>query len=195
MNKSDYYKDLRESFPLLVDDLTFDFDFEEDDERRNMFYNCIAHSLGFDDIWVWPQFSGLTLYPRERYGNKEGRSFWPNNVSLEETLNAFLEMYSLFGYKKCNNIDYEPGYRKIVIYGKNNNEVTHAALVHDGYCTSKMGPYVLISHKPESIVGEQYGHILTAVKRKDVISIEQDVETVMSHSGGRPHINLGTFNY
>ena len=39
MNKSDYYKDLRESFPLLVDDLTFDFDFEEDDERRNMFYN------------------------------------------------------------------------------------------------------------------------------------------------------------
>ena len=195
MNKSDYYKDLRESFPLLVDDLTFDFDFEEDDERRNIFYNCIAHSLGFDDIWVWPQFSGLTLYPRERYDNKEGRSFWPNNISLEETLNAFLKMYSLFCYKKCNNIDYESGYRKILIYGNSNNEVTHAALVHDGYCTSKMGPYVLISHKPESIVGEQYGHILTAVKRKDVISVEQDVETVISHSGERPHINLGTFNY
>lgn len=190
MTREEYYEDLKESFDGLKYDTSFDVQYEESDEQLNKLYNCIAYSLGFDDIWVWPLSIGITVYPNKTIEGRMFRIYWPVGVPKNLTMNAFEQMYALFGYERCKDMRYEPGYKKIIVYGYSTKEISHAAIVHNGYCTSKMGKYVIITHQPESLIGEDYGHIIMCVKRKESITHEHDKETLFNNNGKKVHVSL-----
>jgi hypothetical protein len=87
-------------------------------------YNSIAWSLGANDRWVWPG----------------------------EALEDFDRLYAELGYRlsRVLNFDHQPGYQKVVLYGKvEGGKVVarHAAAqLTDGSWTSKLGGGPLIRH-------------------------------------------------
>ena len=166
-------------FPKLEHDLSFEILSEHD-----MYYNCIGYSLGFVDYWVWPVYSGGFLIQNRRNCTKQIKQFWPIGVNKDLTLNSFLRVYEIFGYELCtdDNIEYEPEYEKVLIYGTSEDNVTHAATVHNGYCISKLGSEELIKHNAKSITGKAYGEILVAVRRRLNTNIS-DRATLMDNGG------------
>lgn len=116
-------------------------------------YNCIAWTIGRDDIWIWP-------HPR---------FFWPENIRLDNKLSSFVEFYQEFGYDVCNYDKLEADYEKIAIYvNPDDNGVTHVAKqMKSGKWTSKLGPYKDIEHNTlDSLVGRDFGIVATIMKRK-----------------------------
>lgn len=105
-------------------------------------YNCIAHSLGYNDRWINPITSAGS--------NK---------------LAGMDDLYKQQGYTRLSQLDYslQAGYQKVVVYAQKENgvitKVTHAAIQSaDGSWTSKLGQLALIKHlSPIDIVGPAYG--------------------------------------
>ena len=50
-------------------------------------YNCVAWAMGETDSWWWP--------------NPKSESYWPPNAPRQETLEAFIQTFSEFGYQLC----------------------------------------------------------------------------------------------
>jgi len=100
-------------------------------------YNCIAHTIGVHDRWVWP---GAAVADFDR-------------------------LYGSSGYRRMAKLDYgvSASYNKIVLYGKvysgGRIECTHGALQStNGTWTSKLGAGPLIRHtRPEMVGGPSYG--------------------------------------
>lgn len=116
-------------------------------------YNCIAWTIGRDDIWIWPN----------------PRFFWPEDIKCDNRLSSFVELYQKFGYSICNYDKLEIGYEKIAIYvNPDTNGVTHAAKqIKSGKWTSKLGPYKDIEHSTlDSLAGGDFGIVATIMKRK-----------------------------
>jgi len=98
-------------------------------------YNCIAWAAGDTNNWWWPKI------------NPKGKSYWPEGVPNEETLNAFIQAYRQLGYTECSDSLLENGYDKIAIYCDYAGKPTHAARqLPDGQWTSKLGPDIDVSH-------------------------------------------------
>ena len=76
-------------------------------------YNCIAWAYGDSTKWYWPG-SGFN-------------DFWPNGITREETLEAFIELFELIGYRICDNDELEEGLEKVAIYMDVKNKPSHAA--------------------------------------------------------------------
>ncbi len=116
-------------------------------------YNCIAWTIGKDDIWIWP-------HPR---------FFWPEHIRCDNKLSSFIEFYQMFGYTVCDHDRLEIGYEKIAIYiNPDTNSVTHAAKqMKSGKWTSKLGPYKDIEHNTlDSLTGSDFGIVARIMKRK-----------------------------
>jgi len=190
MTREEYYEDLKETFEGLKYDTSYDVCYEESEEEHNKLFNCIAYSLGFDDIWVWPLSIGITVYPNKVIEGRLFSIYWPVGIPKNLSMNAFEQMYALFGYERCTDMRYEPGYKKIIIYGYDAKEISHAAVVCDGYCMSKMGKYVIIKHQADSLIGKEYGQIIMCVRRKDNISNVRDKETLFNNNGEKVHVSL-----
>jgi hypothetical protein len=100
-------------------------------------YNCISHTVGAYDRWVWPG----------------------------ESVSDFNRLYGRSGYRRGEWLDARPqsGVDKIVLYGQltpsGGLSVTHAARQHPrGGWTSKLGQGPLIWHPlPGSLTGRSYG--------------------------------------
>src|SRR6266478_554517 len=89
-------------------------------------YNCIAWAAGSNDLWWWPDLQD---------------SYWPDGVTREETLEAFIQAYGTLGFTECADGSLEAGIEKIALYATPDNEPTHAALQQpSGRWTSKLGP-------------------------------------------------------
>ncbi|MDR2632119.1 MAG: hypothetical protein LBC51_00660 [Treponema sp.] len=115
-------------------------------------YNCIAWALEKDDVWCWP--------------DREGYSFWPIK-NRKATQDVFIEMFSSFGYKCCENYTLEEGYQKIIIYMKDGNPTHASRQLKNGKWTSKLGANVDIEHDcPEVLNGPVYG-IATIIMRRE----------------------------
>ena len=68
----------------------------------------------------------------------------------------------------CGSPEYESGYEKVAIYGKD-GEWKHAArqLTEDGTWTSKLGPEDDINHATlEALAGATYGTVVQIMKRQ-----------------------------
>lgn len=55
-------------------------------------YNCIAWAAGRDNIWMWP--------------DPMGQMYWPNEVPRQETVEAFISAFALYGYTDCNSTEH-----------------------------------------------------------------------------------------
>jgi hypothetical protein len=138
-------------FPGLGTDLNF-----VTTSDRSYNYNCIAWSVIVNDKFMWPSANSL-----------DG-TFWPSDIPREETIDAFVKMYSAKDYIICSDWQYEELFQKIAIYiNPANGLVTHAARQSiDGLWTSKLGQLEDIQHtNPYTIEGEQYGKVSTFMKR------------------------------
>lgn len=122
-------------------------------------YNCINYAAGHQDAWWWPD-------PVEGVA-------WPDGLPVEETLEAFIELYASIGYSVCDGSDLEEGYEKVAIYTDTDNCPTHAARqLESGAWTSKLGEWEDIEHKTLTALeaGEGgctgYGKVSKIMKRK-----------------------------
>jgi hypothetical protein len=124
-------------------------------------YNCIAWAA--DDVtrWWWPDAIMLA----------RKLCYWPPNVPIEVTFNAFFQAYGTLGYQRCADGSLEHGFQKIAIYGQRNMfgvmEPTHAAYqLPDGRWSSKLGPHEDIQHDTLAAVsGPTYGVAVFFMRR------------------------------
>jgi hypothetical protein len=113
--------------------------------KKNGSYNCIAHTLGIYDRWVWPG----------------------------STVTQFDRLYRRHGYRRVKGLNFAPSerYEKIVLYGKVEKgrlKATHGALQQpNGIWTSKLGQGPLIKHpSPHSLTGPSYGRPIAVYVRE-----------------------------
>ena len=96
-------------------------------------YNCIAWAAGVNDRWWWPDPSGT--------------AYWPDHAPREVTIDAFVTVFSAFGFEPCPNEVLEPGVEKIAIYVNAQGEPTHIARqLSSGRWTSKLGKSEDVEH-------------------------------------------------
>lgn len=111
-------------------------------------YNCIAWAAGDDQNFWWPT------------------AHWPKGVSRKVTRTSFVKAFAKLGYCVCNSSEPEDGFEKVALYEDSNGEPTHAArLLPNGKWTSKLGPFVDISHSLEGLIGVEYGSPAVFMKR------------------------------
>jgi hypothetical protein len=114
-------------------------------------YNCIAFAVGnLTRWWQW--------MPARTKGY-----YWP--IDWDNSLNSWMEVFRLHGYKPCENGDFEPGIEKIALYVDEDNVPTHVAKqdVDLGKWTSKLGKGKDIAHDTLEVLAgfqiDEYGII------------------------------------
>jgi hypothetical protein len=116
-------------------------------------YNCIAWAASSSDDWWWP--------------DPNYTSFWPENIERKETIEIFIEAFSMLGYEICESRLIEEGFEKVCIYLDVTNKPTHMARqLPNGNWTSKLGNGHDIEHyNLEAINGTLYGEAQIFLKR------------------------------
>jgi hypothetical protein len=118
---------------------------------EDRFYNCIAWAYGIPDRWLWPS----------------QHTYWPSNIPLEVTLDAFILLFRSIGYEACANDDFEYDYEKVAIYIDSNGVPTHAARQRpNGLWTSKLGMSFDVSHTLFGMSDGVYGNVGAILKRE-----------------------------
>lgn len=115
-------------------------------------YNCFAWAADDTERW-WQPIPGDQFY-------------WPDGVTQEETLKAYIQAYQTLGYHLCEDDKLESGYQKIAIYIDSNDTPTHAARqLPNGKWTSKLGWLEDIEHELDGLTGDRYGVVGQILKR------------------------------
>ena len=115
-------------------------------------YNCIAWAAGDTEKCWWPDPFDI--------------GYWPPEVERSETLDAFVKVYKLLGYKVCDNGIYEKDYEKIAIFCKDNKPTHASRQLSSGHWTSKLGGLEDIEHFIiEGVKNEEYGSAVVFLKR------------------------------
>jgi hypothetical protein len=115
-------------------------------------YNCIAWAALENDRWWWPDPYGIC--------------YWPEAAPREETLEAFVRAFSLFGYELSNSFTLESGFEKIAIFIDSDGIPTHMARqLQNGSWTSKIGELEDIEHELNGLEGDAYGHVAAVLTR------------------------------
>lgn len=115
-------------------------------------YNCVAWAAEDTQRWWWPD----PLF----------ESYWPAEITREETLSAFIQAFQTLGYIICEKSDLEENYQKIAIYTLNNKPTHVARQLFNGKWTSKLGQDEDIEHdKLQGLEGERYGQVSQVMKR------------------------------
>ena len=114
-------------------------------------YNCIAWAYGENSVWFWP----------DRW------CYWPVNIPREETVEAFVSLFSSINYRLCDDSSLEVGYEKIAIYMQGDAPTHAAKQLSSGKWSSKLGESIDIQHDtPEDLNGPLYGEATVYMKRK-----------------------------
>lgn len=116
-------------------------------------YNCIAWAASDTEAWWEPDPFYL--------------SFWPDGITREYSLDAYINAYKTVGYTVCQSAEHEESYEKIAIYVDPDGKPTHAARqLSSGRWTSKLGQLEDIEHVTlESLTNSSYGSIAIIMKR------------------------------
>jgi hypothetical protein len=119
---------------------------------QDISYNCIAWAAAENDCWWWPDPMFI--------------SSWPDSVSREVTLDAFVTAFALTGYSPCENGDHEIGFEKVAIFLNSEKKPTHMARqLNSGKWTSKLGELEDIEHDLAGVEGDVYGKAAQFLKR------------------------------
>jgi len=115
-------------------------------------YNCIAWAAGDTERWWWPLAGSF--------------AYWPSNVPVQETLDAFIKAFGTLGFIPCENKNIEHGLEKIAMYVDDTGKPTHAARqLPNGRRTSKLGQGQDIEHELDGLTGPLYGTVAQVLKR------------------------------
>ncbi|MEK6289370.1 MAG: hypothetical protein AABO57_26965 [Acidobacteriota bacterium] len=117
-------------------------------------YNCIAWSL-YDTRQWWQKFP----FPLRGY-------YWPPGISRDDTLDSWIKVFEIHGYRLCEGTDLELGFEKVAIYVKDNEPQHVARQLPSGSWTSKLGKDEDIEHSPHGLEGNVYGTIEKVLKRE-----------------------------
>lgn len=117
---------------------------------KDIRYNCIAWAAGNNSRWWWP--------------GKPPRYYWPGS-SHEESLENFISVFNSFGYKVCNNLEFEEGYKKVAIYVRESRPTHMARQLPSKQWISKCGELEDIIHELEGLEGDLYGNVAVIMKR------------------------------
>jgi hypothetical protein len=120
--------------------------------ERDDRYNCIAWTANVITTWWWP------VGP--------GKSYWPEGVPREVTLEAFRAAFATLGYVFCLGEEMEPGFEKTAVFADEQGVPKHAArqLPQEGW-TSKLGKMEDIEHALSDLTGPVYGSVVLIMKR------------------------------
>ena len=81
-------------------------------------YNCLAWAVEIDCKSFWPD-SGEEIL-------QEPAVEWPEGIPNEETVEAFVAFFGLFGYELCDGPEFEDEFVKVVIFVDYLGIPTHA---------------------------------------------------------------------
>jgi hypothetical protein len=96
---------------------------------RDHRYNCFAFAVN-DTQHLW-QYMGK---------GRTGGFFWIDGIDSDETLEDFIKLYRMVGFKECDDGNLEPDTVKIAIYVDRSGTPTHAARqTRRGTWKSKLG--------------------------------------------------------
>ena len=96
-------------------------------------YNCLSWAVEVDCKSYWPD-GGEDIV-------QEPAVEWPEGIPNEESIEAFVAFFRLFGYELCDGPEFEIGFVKVVIFVDHRDTPTHACrqVPSKGTWTSKMG--------------------------------------------------------
>lgn len=114
-------------------------------------YNCIAWAAGSASQWWWP-------YQHPAY-------YWPEGLTREVTLDAFLRAFVSLGFEPCPTGELEAGFEKVAIYALRGKPTLAARQLADGGWTSKLGKEVDITHALGGLEGPVYGQVAAYLRR------------------------------
>jgi hypothetical protein len=115
-------------------------------------YNCIAWAVNVTTVWWW------LVGP--------GKTFWPEGVPRQVTLEAFREAFATLGHTVCAGEELEPGFEKIALFANEQGVPKHAARqLPSGRWTSKLGKMEDIDHALHDLAGTIYGSVVLLMKR------------------------------
>lgn len=121
-------------------------------------YNCVAWAVNDTTQKWWP------------IGPESELPYWPPSVPRKLTVDAFVAVFALLGYKICSDEELEPGVDKVAIYTDspdNPDEPTHVTRqLPNGWWTSKRGEGDVIDHEiVDALEGPLYGSVTVFMSR------------------------------
>ena len=114
-------------------------------------YNCIAWAASDNTRWYEP----------DPFGNY----FWPNEVTREYTVEAYINLYEFLGYVRCDNGEIEEGFTKVAVFATGSWPTHAARQLNNGNWTSKLGQNIDVEHSIFSIENGLYGQVVQFLKR------------------------------
>lgn len=142
-------EEIEKYWPALREGENFQFT-----SKKKRGFKCIWYALMLDigniDMLWFRDFYGL------------------NPSTLDHSAKGYSKCFQeYFGFEECNDIEYEEGFIKVVLYEDNNRDFKHVARVlSNNLLTSKMGDYEDIQHSIEAICGDEYGYPRLYMRKK-----------------------------
>ena len=122
-------------------------------------YNCIAYAVG-DLSQFWDDLGLIGATRIKGY-------YWPPGAPDTDTMEGWVKVFELHGYKETSDATLEVEYEKIAIYASAEGPEHVARQKASGAWTSKMGKGVDIEHPTlECLEGSLYGKIVKIMRRK-----------------------------
>ena len=120
---------------------------------RDARYNCVAYAVGdLQNFWYDVAIKGY---------------YWPPGVPSADTLEGWIKVFEIHGYRETQDSSLEPEYEKIAIYASEHYPEHVARQKASGAWTSKMGKDIDIEHPSlECLEGDSYGKVVKIMKRK-----------------------------
>lgn len=118
-------------------------------------YNCVAFAVGDTNQFWDPNCVGVRGY------------YWPPGVPREDTIQAWVKVFEIHGFKLCEGGSPEAGFEKLAIYIDDDGVPNHVARqLPTGQWISKLGKIEDIEHNAVSgLEGDAYGKATVFLKR------------------------------
>jgi hypothetical protein len=118
--------------------------------------NCIGWALRSNDLFWEPILTGF-----------RGVYYWPPGVPRNDSVDAWVQLFRLFGYQECESTELELKAEKVAIYGGSDGEAHHVARqLRSGEWTSKLGHDEDIEHRTlDALTGVEYGTVVRILRR------------------------------
>jgi hypothetical protein len=143
-------------------------------------FNSPTHVLGRTFPWIEPDPEHKGLVNDKEHGLL---TFWPDVLPADSSLQNYIEMFKLFGFRECFHPTFDPEWTKILIYA-DKNEFKSVSLIRPyGLCTTKLGSGPIITHHPESLTSGPYGSIVMCMMRPAKRNHREDLEVINKYGG------------
>lgn len=118
--------------------------------------NCIGWALHDTSSFWDPALTGF-----------RGVYYWPPGIPRTDSLEAWIQLFELHGYRECESAELEAQTEKIAIYADASEVPQHVARqLRSGAWTSKLGSDDDIEHQIlDGLVGTVYGTVVKVMKR------------------------------